>query len=142
MIFSHTVEYAIRAMTYLARQPSGTLVGAREISQAEEIPMPFLSKILQKLARQKLVRSFKGLRGGYELARPADQITLQTMLAAVDGNPIEGRCVLGLKPCDEGSPCPLHTQWGVIRNQVSALLEQTTVGDLARTSARLNRRPN
>lgn len=88
MIFSRTVDYAIRAMTFLAAQQAGKLTGAREISQAEGIPMPFLWKVLQRLARERLVRSFKGSRGGYELARLADQITLQAILDAVDGEKI------------------------------------------------------
>lgn len=141
MIFFHSTEYAIRAMTFLAQQPTGTLVGAREISQAEKIPMPFLWKILQKLARQKIVRSFKGLHGGYELARPADQITIQAMLQATDGEHDAGRCVLGLSHCDETAPCSLHAQWKDIRGQIINLLEKTTVADLARGATRPTRRP-
>ncbi|MCI0626445.1 MAG: Rrf2 family transcriptional regulator, partial [Acidobacteria bacterium] len=68
MLFSRTAEYAIRAMAFLALQKPGKLTGAREISEAERIPIPFLWKILQLLTRRKLVRSFKGIRGGYELA--------------------------------------------------------------------------
>jgi Rrf2 family iron-sulfur cluster assembly transcriptional regulator len=141
MIFSHSTEYAIRAITFLAQQPAGTLVGAREISRAEKIPMPFLWKILQKLARQRIVRSFKGLHGGYELARPADQITIQAMLDATDGEHDAGRCVLGLSQCDEAASCPLHNQWKEIRGQITNLLAQTTVADLARVDTRSPRRP-
>jgi Rrf2 family iron-sulfur cluster assembly transcriptional regulator len=141
MIFSHSTEYAIRAIIFLAQQPAGTLVGAREISRAETIPVPFLWKILQKLARQKIVRSFKGLHGGYELARPADQITIQAMLDATDGEHDAGRCVLGLSQCDEAAPCPLHDQWKEIRGQITNLLAQTTVADLARAATRDSGRP-
>ncbi len=141
MIFSHSTEYAIRAVTFLAHQPAGTLVGAREISRAEKIPMPFLWKILQKLARQRIVRSFKGLHGGYELARPADQITIQAMLDATDGEHDAGRCVLGLAQCDESAPCPLHNQWKEIRGQITELLVQTTVADLAGAAIRSPQKP-
>lgn len=140
MIFSHSTEYAIRAVTFLAKQPAGTLVGAREIARAEKIPTPFLWKILQKLARQRIVRSFKGLHGGYELARPADQITIQAMLDATDGEHDAGRCVLGLSQCDEAAPCPLHNQWKEIRGRITNLLEQTTVANLAHSAARSTRR--
>ena len=141
MIFSHSTEYAIRAVTFLAQQPVGTLLGAREISRAEKIPMPFLWKILQRLARQRIVRSFKGLHGGYELARPADQITIQAMLDATDGEHDAGRCVLGLSQCDESAPCPLHDQWKEIRGQITNLLAQTTVADLARVDILAPRKP-
>ena len=120
MVFTSSAEYAIRAITHLALLPTGTLAGAKEISRAEGIPMPFLWKILKKLCRRKLVRSFKGLRGGYELARPAEQINLQDLVAATNGDELDGRCVLGLAHCDEDRPCPLHDQWKEIRGQMVA----------------------
>ena len=138
MVFSNSTEYAIRAVTHLALLPAGTLAGAREISRAQNIPVPFLWKILQRLGRRKLVRSFKGLRGGYELARPADQITLRDLVAATNGDEVEGRCVLGLAHCDENSPCPLHDQWREIRVQMVAMLERTTVAELARIATSRN----
>jgi len=83
MLLSRSSEYAVRAMTFLAMQPSGKLTGAKEIAEAENIPIPFLWKILQNLARRRLIRSFKGLRGGYELAMPADSITPPSAPAAL-----------------------------------------------------------
>ena len=83
-MFSRSSGYAIQALTYLAAQPSGKLVGAREMATRLEIPMPFLWKILRKLSEKKLVRSFKGVRGGYELARPARAISVSEVLAATD----------------------------------------------------------
>lgn len=135
MIFLNSTEYAIRAITHLALLPAGTLAGARDISRTENIPMPFLWKILQKLCRRKLVRSFKGLGGGYELARPAGHITLRDLVAATNGNELEGHCVLGLAQCDEMRPCPLHDQWKEIRAQMVAMLEKTTVAELALIAA-------
>jgi len=64
MFLFRSAEYAVRALTRLVRQPSGTLLGARGISEAERTPMPVLWKVLQVLGRRKLVRSFKGARGG------------------------------------------------------------------------------
>lgn len=140
MLFSRSAEYAIRAMTFLAGQPSGKLTGAREMAQAEKIPMPFLWKILQNLARRKLIRSFKGLRGGYELARPAHQITLEAILAATDGGGLTADCVLGLPECNEANPCPLHPAWKEVRSQLAAMLQENTLADLARAARRRARR--
>ena len=136
MFLSRAAEYAVRALTRLAQQPSGTLLGAREISEAERIPMPFLWKVLQVLARRKLVRSFKGARGGYELARPARQITLLAVVAATDGDELVRNCVLGLPQCNEEQPCPLHETWKGIRAELTRMLEQTTLADLARIADR------
>lgn len=140
MVFSRATEYAIRAMTFLAGQPPGKLTGAREISQAEHIPMPFLWKILQILARRRLVRSFKGLRGGYELAQPAEKINLLAVVSATDGEELTDRCVLGLPECSEKDPCPLHETWKGVRGQLTAMLEETTVQDLSRMAQTPGRR--
>ena len=140
-MFSRSAEYAIRAMTFLALQPAGKLTGAREIAQAENIPMQFLWKILQNLARRKLVRSFKGVRGGYELARPGARISVEDVVRAADESSIAQGCVLGLASCSEQTPCPLHHTWKVIREQIVHMLEQTTIAELARVATQNRQRP-
>jgi Rrf2 family protein len=109
----------------------GKLAGARAIAEAEHIPIPFLWKILHTLARQKLIRSFKGIHGGYELARPSDEITLHSVVFATDGTDFTGQCVLGLPKCGEENACPLHDTWKEIRGRMTNMLEQTTLADLA-----------
>jgi Rrf2 family protein len=99
-----------------------------------EIPMPFLWKILRKLSEKKLVRSFKGVHGGYELARPARAIAVSEVLAAGRGTDQIGRCVLGLEMCDDRDPCPLHFQWKNLRKQIEARFKATTLADLVRDS--------
>ena len=136
MLFSRTAEYAVRAMTFLAMQPSGKLTGAREIARAEHIPMPFLWKILHMLTRQKLIRSFKGIHGGYELARPAEETTLSSIVFATDGVDFSNLCVLGLPNCGQQNACPLHDTWKDIRGKMLAMLEQNTLADLARVARR------
>ncbi len=134
-MFSRSAEYAIRAMTFLALQPAGKLTGAREIAEAENIPAQFLWKILQNLARRKLVRSFKGVRGGYELARAGEKISIEDVVLATDENNVTQGCVLGLALCSEEKPCPLHHTWKEIRERLTVMLEQTTLADLARVAA-------
>lgn len=131
MLFSRSDEYAIRALTFLAMQPAGRLVGAREISQAEGIPMQYLWKILHTLAKRRLIRSFKGLRGGYELAQPAGKLTLTMVLQAMGSGDRLDRCVLGLAQCSEEHACPLHAKWKDLRSGMAELLEHSTLADLA-----------
>ena len=134
MLFSRSTEYAIRAMVYLSSLKAGELAGAREISEAESIPMPFLWKILHMLARQRLVRSFKGLHGGYELAVGAERVSLSTIVSVADGNEFRDRCVLGLPECSSRHPCPLHEQWKGIRTDLACMLDQTSLADLAQVT--------
>jgi len=133
-MFSRSSGYAIQALTYLAGQPSGKLVGAREMATNLEIPRPFLWKILRRLSQEKLVRSFKGVRGGYELARPAKAIRVSEILAAGKDGDQMGRCVLGLEQCDDRDPCPLHVRWKGLRTQIDARFQATTLADLVRDS--------
>jgi Rrf2 family protein len=140
MLLSASAEYAVRAMVFLASREPGKLAGAREISQAEHIPMPFLWKILHMLTKRKLVRSFKGIRGGYELARPADRISIGTIVSISDGNEFRESCVLGLPECDHHHPCALHDQWKGIRARVTGMLDETSLADLVRGSRARSRR--
>jgi Rrf2 family protein len=134
MLFSRSTEYAIRAMAFLASVEPGKKTGAREISQAENIPMPFLWKILHLLTRRRLVRSFKGMHGGYELATAADQVPLGAIVSATDGTEFRDGCVLGLPECDNQNPCPLHEQWKSVRASVTSMLDETSLADLARVT--------
>jgi Rrf2 family transcriptional regulator, iron-sulfur cluster assembly transcription factor len=133
-MFARSSGYAVQALTHLAGQPSGKLVGAREMATTLHIPMPFLWKILRKLGQKKLVRSFKGVHGGYELARPAETIHVSEILTA--GRDIDqvGGCILGLEQCSDQDPCPLHAHWKDLRTQIEATLETTTLADLAKNA--------
>lgn len=131
-MFSRSAGYAIQALTYLAAQPPGKLTGAREIAEEAQIPMPFLWKILRNLSQKKLVRSFKGVRGGYELARAAEKISVTQVLAASPDARHTDYCVLGLAQCNDAAPCPLHESWKTVRSQIDDLLKETSLADLAR----------
>jgi Rrf2 family transcriptional regulator, iron-sulfur cluster assembly transcription factor len=135
-MFSRSAGYSIQALTYLAGQPPGRLTGAREIAAASRIPVPFLWKILRNLSQKKLLRSFKGVRGGYELARPAHKISVGEILAATPDNGLVASCILGLEPCDEHKACPLHTSWQTLRTEIDG----TTLADLVRKSPRPGRK--
>ena len=139
-MFTRSAGYAVQALTYLAAQPSGRLTGAREIAEEAQIPMPFLWKILRNLSQQKLVRSFKGVRGGYELARAAEKISVTQVLAASPDGRHTDYCVLGLERCNDASPCPLHQSWKTMRHQIDDLLKETTLADLARNARRRKRK--
>jgi Rrf2 family iron-sulfur cluster assembly transcriptional regulator len=134
MLFSRHAEYAIRAMTFLAMLPPGRLAGAREIAESEHIPMAFLWKILQNLTRRRLIRSSKGVRGGYELALPAESLTLYRIVEITDNIDRISQCVLGLPHCSDEHACPLHETWKQLRINMINMLHQNTLSDLARVA--------
>lgn len=131
MIYSAACEYAIRAATHLARHPRGRFVKAQDISEVEEIPAPFLSTVLQRLVAADLLESARGPGGGYQLALPADQISLYDIKAAVDGVAELKACAVGLAVCSDEMPCPLHETWKPIREQINEYLMTTTLQRMA-----------
>lgn len=135
MIYSKPCEYAIRSLAYLASAPQGS-VPAEEIAQAEKLPAPVLSKILQELARKGLLESRRGPGGGFRLARRPQLITLRDVVAAVDGLDQFLECAVGLERCSDDSPCPLHDQWKHLRARFVEYLETTTLDNMARAVAR------
>lgn len=132
MILSRSCEHAVRAILHLAGRPAGTYVFTKDIAQQEGIPFYFLGKIFQNLAKDGLLLSIKGRRGGFALARPASKITLLEVVKAVDG--LEGfeQCVVGLPLCGGEHPCPLHERWALIRTAVYDMLSSKTITELLR----------
>jgi Rrf2 family protein len=132
VVLSRPCTYAIRAMTYLAGQPAGKLSGTHEISSCEEIPESFLCKVLLQLRRGRLLRSYKGIGGGYELAIPAEKINLLMITRCIDGEGVYDACIMEDRRCAALKPCALHSTWDEVRNAIFAFLEKNTVADLAR----------
>lgn len=130
MLYSQACSYAIRAMTYLARQPAGRKCFLSEIASVMEIPEGFSSKILTDLVKAGLLESHKGINGGYQLARSPDEITLLSVKQQVDSETGLDRCVAGWGRCPHPD-CAIHARWMPIRRRVRAFLEETTLADLA-----------
>lgn len=105
-LLSQTAEYALRAVVWLASQPGAALT-VHSIAEGTKVPPGYLSKVLQTLGRAGLVRSQRGLGGGFVLARPADQITALEVVDAVDPFVRIRSCPLGL-PQHRERLCPLH----------------------------------
>ena len=110
MIFSRTVEHAIRALIYLADLPEGRYAMVKDIAEHEKIPAHFLAKILQQLARQGMLRSNKGPTGGFRLREPAGNIRLLDVVTALDGGSSCERCIAGFPECTDDVPCPCTTR--------------------------------
>src|SRR2546421_11855534 len=110
MRVSAKVDYALRACAELAAAGEGPVKGDR-IAQAQEIPLKFLENILLDLKHAGLVRSQRGVEGGYWLARPPEQISLADVIRAVEG-PIAN--VRGMRSEDAqyaGAAAPLREVW-------------------------------
>ncbi|MHA7863990.1 RrF2 family transcriptional regulator [Flagellimonas marinaquae] len=132
-MFSKACEYGIRSAVYIALQSlEGRRVSVTEIAEEIDSPVAFTAKILQQLTRNNIVRSVKGPHGGFEIEREdMDAVKLNMIVKAIDGDKIYMGCGLGLKECNEHKPCPLHDRFLDIRNNLSTMLRNTSLYELA-----------
>lgn len=126
MLYSRSAEYAIRALVYMARVPEGKYAMTRVIAEEEQIPVHFLAKILQELARKGLLKSNKGPSGGFTLRIPADEICLLQIVEAMDGP--------SLSQASEQVPWILDS-WRALHSRIMESLGQSTVAAVAQAVA-------
>ncbi|MBT3352809.1 MAG: Rrf2 family transcriptional regulator [Nitrospinaceae bacterium] len=131
MLYSRPCEYALRALTHISLNLDMELIRAQEIAEAENLPAPFLAKLLQQLARSGVLVSVKGPKGGFGLARPPQEISLMEVVSAVDGEEGFKRCAVGLAECTDETPCPLHDTWKPLRLQILDYMSGRSLADLA-----------
>ncbi len=131
MLFSKTTGYAVRALAYLTTVGQGSPVPVSRIAAETDVPTPFLGKIVQRLVRAGILVTRKGPGGGVGLARPANQIDLFELVVATEGSALWEHCVLGLNTCSDERPCPLHSDWMRIRQEIRKMLQGKTLADVA-----------
>lgn len=131
-MLSNTCKYAIRAVVYLSVYATPEKkAGIREISDKLDIPTPFLGKILQSLARNKVLSSTKGPHGGFCLGRPAEEISLMDIVAIVDGTDIFETCLVRTTKCSDEEPCGIHDSVTAVRKELKHFFLNQTIADLA-----------
>ena len=130
MIFSKSTSYGIRALAYIASQPE-RLCGLQEIAEHETIPPAYLRKILGELRRHRLLRSVKGIHGGYELGCAPESITLWEVFKVLEPDPYMDECLLGNRVCAPESSCAFHEEWSKVRKDLVSLLETRTISEAA-----------
>jgi Rrf2 family transcriptional regulator, iron-sulfur cluster assembly transcription factor len=127
-----TTEYALRVLTLMAKTPEERL-SVRHLHETLDIPQKYLGSVMSKLAQRGLLLASRGKMGGYELARPQEQITLLEVVNACEGLETYSRCLLGLNECSPERPCALHERLVTKRADIRAVLTDTTLSDLAKS---------
>ena len=131
MRMSAKAEYAVRAMIQLATVDGGGLVKTDDLAKAQGIPAQFLVDILSDLRTDRLVRSHRGRDGGYELARPAVEISIADVLRCIDG-PLASVRDIGLGDLPYSGPTASLTDvWRALRASMRSVLEETSLADVA-----------
>lgn len=124
-------DYAIRALVHLATKEK-EVVPVAEVAAAEDVPVEFLRKLLQRCARAGLVKPHRGPRGGFSLAKLPREITVLEVLEVLQGPVAVNRCLLGKEDaCPRSPTCPLRRRWLEIGREVADFMREVTLEDLA-----------
>jgi Rrf2 family protein len=129
-MISRSSEYAIRALTFLARQDGERYYLARDMAETLGIPAPFLGKVLQPLVSRGILDSQRGRSGGFRLARPAGEVRLLDIVETQESLEHLDRCILGQAQCTDERPCPLHDYWRSAAADFMRVLKTTTLRTL------------
>ena len=123
-------DYALMAMKHLAMRPDASS-SAREISEAYDIPLELLAKVLQRLVRARLLASVQGTRGGYRLGRSAALITVADVIQSVDGPVTVTACSDTDHNCDQYTKCSIRDPLWKIKNRILESLNTVSVAEMA-----------
>ena len=123
MEITRETDYAIRCVLYLSGKEE-SIIMADEISRAMSVPKSFLAKILQKLAKAGIVTSFRGVKGGFRLAKKPKQINLLDIIEAIEGPAAMNRCALDTSVCNFSATCTVHPVWVKLRKMVEDYLRK------------------
>jgi len=132
MQFTKAEEYGILGVLYLAEKGLTSVTPLSEISEAKNIPEKFLAKIFQSLAKSGIVRSHRGVRGGFTLARDPQETSVKVVLESIQGPYHLMKCTENSDICDESKFCSLRELLLIAEMRLVSVFEEYTVADLVR----------
>ncbi|MBI3792785.1 MAG: Rrf2 family transcriptional regulator [Gemmatimonadetes bacterium] len=130
-MLSQTAQYGLRAVVFIAQQPSGQPVTAAPLARALGIPQNYLGKTLQQLAHAGILRSTRGKAGGFQLGRDPYAISLLDVVAPFEGMDERPVCLLGGNECSSSTPCPMHSRWSPVAREIDRFFRSTSLGEVA-----------
>lgn len=128
-ILSLTAEYALRAVIHLAAHPERPLARVADLARELDLPVNYLSKTLSQLVRAGILESTRGKRGGFTLARPARQLTLEEVVGGFE-DVGQRHCLLGNRVCSDRTACVAHAAWQETAEAMRTFFRTTTVADI------------
>ncbi len=133
-MFSRSCEYAIRSVLYVAAHSdadSKEKIGIKRIAKGLDVPVHFLSKIMQTLTRHRLLSSVKGPNGGFYMDKSQRGKTLLQVVKIMDGDDVFKKCGIGLKKCSDKQPCPVHYEYAKYRDGMKSMLSKHSIQQMA-----------
>ncbi len=127
---SRLTDYGILLMTLVARDSAHRTRAARDLADEANLPLPTVSKILKILLSAELLVSHRGAKGGYSLARPAQETSVADIITAMEGPIGLTECSSLTGNCELTSFCPMRSNWAVISEAVRDALQNVKLADL------------
>lgn len=132
MVITRATEYSIRAVLHLAERHPAPVVSKQEICEAAGVTPAFLTKILQPLIRGGIVRSKRGVAGGFCLAKDPEKLTLLDVMRASEEPLTLNLCLITEHSCERNCTCPVHDLWAEARDRIEEVFSRRSLADLAR----------
>jgi FeS assembly SUF system regulator len=129
---SKTTDYGIVLLARLAQDSGAEPRNARELAQCLDLPVPMVSKVLKALAREGLLVSQRGSKGGYRLAQEPEELTVSEMIRVLEGPVALTDCAIGPSLCEHETMCAVREPWQLISRVVEKALADVTLADLVR----------
>ena len=126
-------EYGLISALHLARRATEGPVPGRDIAARESLPADYVEQILLRLRRAEIVKSTRGARGGYALARPASEISVRDVIAASERTTFELHCVshpVGADRCSAAHNCSIRPVWMLLQQKIDDVLDSVRLSDL------------
>ena len=123
-------EYAIRGLQELARRNDDAPVQLKLIAGSCQVSEAFLAKIFQMLAQAQVVKSHRGVKGGFSLGRPAEEITLREIVEICEGGIALNHCLRKVDPCQDADTCAVANVWREAQAALTGALDKTSLADV------------
>ena len=128
---SKLTDYAIVVITAMA-QESSRIHSASELAATTHLAQPTVAKVLKVLVKSGLIKSYLGVNGGYELAAPAERVSVADVIAAMEGPIGVTECSVHVGLCSQEAVCSLRTNWQRISRAIEIALSEVTLRDMTR----------
>lgn len=129
-MLNQSADHSLRAVLYVAQHDAVRSCTVATIADAIDAPRNYLGKVLNALMHAGVLTSLRGPRGGFRLARPPEETTLEDVIEPFQRMPEREICLLGNRPCTSSNPCGAHRRWQAMSDEVTAFFRRTTIADL------------
>ena len=133
MRITNLAEYGVICALHLARRGADGPIAGREIAAREQLPPDYVEQILLRLRRAGVVRSTRGARGGYQLARPAEEISIREVIEGSEETTFDLNCEshpVGADRCSSSHSCSIRPVWMLLQRRIDEVLEGVRLSDL------------